>query len=468
MTHFTNNGCLAYPPVSNRLLALFSAGDSFKSESGKTIDSYWFESAYKESPYWFGSLLLYVRDIRGGLGCRELYRSGLKWLLFDCDDLKLDLLCRLLVKTPEVGRWDDLLCVLGVRDDIDNLVAKLIAEALMAGNKLCAKWMPRKGIEAVMLTKLFEISPKQYRKLLTGNTDAVETKMCAGQWNTIDFDKITSRAKMVYFKAFDRHTKNWQVYLDQVAEGKLDAKVGTLTPHDVVVSAIINGKPDYYEKLWQEIPNFTNDKLVIPMVDLSGSMGDFRVRDSARSKAVSLGLAIAEKNAGPMSNLLIAFSSNPSFYILDQSLSLAKRATVFSRSCNALSTNIKAAFMLLLNKCIELKLPQEEIPSMLAILSDMQFDGSGDNNTAVQFAKNKFEEAGYKCPVLVFWNIQGNPKTAPVTDNHRNCILVSGDQPYILTSVINSMDENGTITPLSNMFKTIGVPRYELFTKEKQ
>lgn len=468
MTHFTNNGCLAYPPVSNRLLSLFSMAGDLKTEAAKHVDKYLFQSAYNESPYWFCSLLLYIRDIRGGLGCRELYRSGLKWLITDGGVLGVELLPQLLIKTPEVGRWDDLLCVLGFNSQIDDFVGQMIASSLMNGNKLCAKWMPRKGPDAVKLIKLFGITPKQYRKLLTGNTDVVETKMCAGQWNTIDFDKITSRAKMVYFKAFDRHTNNWQVYLDQVAEGKLDAKVGTLTPHDVVMSAIINGKPDYYEKLWQEIPNFTNDKLVIPMVDLSGSMGDFRVRDSARSKAVSLGLAIAEKNAGPMSNLLIAFSSNPSFYILDQSLSLAKRATVFSRSCNALSTNIKAAFMLLLNKCIELKLPQEEIPSMLVILSDMQFDGSGDNNTAVQFAKNKFEEAGYKCPVLVFWNIQGNPKTAPVTDNHRNCILVSGDQPYILTSVINSMDENGTITPLSNMFKTIGAPRYELFTKEKQ
>lgn len=463
MTHFTNNGCLAYPPVSNRLLALFSAGDSFKSQLGKAVDPYWFESAYKESPYWFGSLLLYIRDIRGGLGCRELYRSGLKWLMVGGDDLKIDLLCRLLVKTPEVGRWDDLLCVLGVRDDIDNLVAKLIAEALMAGNKLCAKWMPRKGTEAVFLTKLFEISPKQYRKLLTGNTDVVETKMCAGQWDQIDFNKITSRARKAYFKAFNRHTCNWQIYLDKISEGKLKAKIGTLTPHDVVKSAFESGNPDYHEKLWGEIPNFTKDKLVIPMVDLSGSMGNIWDINSNRVKAISLGFAIAEKNVGPMSNLLISFSNNPSFYILDQKQPLVKRVRAFSDSCSALSTNIKAAFMLLLNKCIELKLPQEEIPSMLVILSDMQFDNSGDNSTAVQFVKNKFEEAGYRCPVLAFWNINGSNKTAPVVSSHLNCILVSGDQPYILTSVINSLDENGTITPLLNMFKAIGVPRYEIF-----
>ena len=54
------------------------------------------------------------------------------------------------------------------------------------------KWMPReKSINAVIkISKYMKIESKEYRKLLTKNTNVVETLMCKNNWNNISYKDV--------------------------------------------------------------------------------------------------------------------------------------------------------------------------------------------------------------------------------------------------------------------------------------
>jgi hypothetical protein len=92
-----------------------------------------------------------------------------------------------LSKVPEVGRWDDLLCI-NHHSVLEKYCFPLIKAGLEQQNQLLCKWLPRKGTIAVLLRKYLNMSPKQYRKTLVSLTNVVETLMCAKQWDSIDFE----------------------------------------------------------------------------------------------------------------------------------------------------------------------------------------------------------------------------------------------------------------------------------------
>ena len=60
--------------------------------------------------------------------------------------------------------------------------------------------MARRG-----LVEVKDTSPKQYRKLLVGLTNVVETQMCAQTWDKIEFGKVPSLAHSRYKRAFAKH-----------------------------------------------------------------------------------------------------------------------------------------------------------------------------------------------------------------------------------------------------------------------
>ena len=91
------------------------------------------------------------------------------------------------------------------KTDMWHDAAALIKSALNDKNGLVAKWMPRKGDVSKSLAKYPRLSPKNYRKLIVGLSNTVEQKMCARQWQTINFSHVPSRAMSIYRSAFDRN-----------------------------------------------------------------------------------------------------------------------------------------------------------------------------------------------------------------------------------------------------------------------
>jgi len=103
-------------------------------------------------------------------------------------------------------------------------------------------------------------------------------------------------------------------------------------------------------------------------------------------------------------------------------------------------------------------LKDDQMPNMLLIVSDMQFhDGSetyghnaDKNKSEVEKCIDKWVEAGYSVPQIVYWNLAGYAGQ-PITSKHNNVALVSGFSPAILKAVFEAED----LTPKGVMIKAL-------------
>jgi len=423
-----------------------------------------FSKAFNEDPKRAMKLLFWARDVRGGAGERQVFKDILVYLA-ENHDLVLRPNLHLI---SEYGRWDDLLSLAGTY--LEKEAFTLISDALINENDLCAKWMPRKGAVAEGLRKFTGMSPKQYRKSLVGLTSVVETKMCAKDWNSIDFGKLPSVASARYQKAFGKNAyESYSAYIASLVKGEAKINAGAVYPYDIITS-LERGNATVANEQWKALPNYlegAND-MILPVVDVSGSMsspagGSKTV--TCMNVAISLGLYISERNEGPFKDAFITFSSKPQLQVLSGTLN--DRYTQMSDSDWGMSTDLEATFKLILDQATKHKLSQDKMPNKILILSDMEFNsatgGGGWRNeggkwtpTAQQMIEKMYADAGYKVPQIVYWNIQSRNGGVPVAFDAKGTALVSGFSPAIMTSLLGGDIES----PQQIMDKTILSERY--------
>lgn len=446
--------------LSNTTDLFFKIGAS----RGKDISKQ-FEKAYHEDRELALRVAQWARDVRGGAGERELYRKTLKFLE---KNYKHELLnTRILRNTAEIGRWDDLLIFEDA--EVKSVAYNLIREALEAGNGLCAKWMPRKGAQAAELREAFGWSPKFYRKRLVELTKVVEQQMCAKEFDKINFSHVPSLAMSRYSKAFGRNAPDaFTAYKEALKKG--DPKVakvnaGAVYPYDIVKN-VRHGDSALADEQWKALPNYIGDAMVLPLVDVSGSMtaaigGKFvagKAQTTCLDVAVSLGLYCADKNTGPFKDLFLTFSTSPKFEHIKGTLS--QKVRQMERSHWDMSTNLHGAFTEILRVATTNRVAAEDMPKVLLIMSDMQFNECiRFDNSAMQMIRHKYEDAGYAVPAIVFWNLNA-ADNVPVRFDEKGVALVSGFSPAIMKSVL-SADLDG-MTPESIMVKTVSSDRYAL------
>lgn len=65
------------------------------------------------------------------------------------------------------------------------------------------------------------------------------------------------------------------------------------------------------------------------------------------------------------------------------------------------NTDLYEVFMLILITAVKNNLPQSELPELIYIISDLEFDmGLNPDTTVFEDAKEKFEDYGYKPPQM--------------------------------------------------------------------
>ncbi len=456
----TANGMKARATSASPVLDLFGIIGSAR---GTDITKQ-FVAAFVENQDLTLRMLLWARDIRGGAGERATFRN----LLSALEATDPTLAAKLMPKVPELGRWDDLFTY---RDPINrNKAFAFIREALANKDGLAAKWMPRKGPVAVELTRFLELTPKQYRKLLVGLTNVVESKMCAKEWEAINFSHVPSVASARYQKAFGRNAKEaYSAYIAELKkpveqrDPKVKINAGAVYPYDVVKS-VVKGNAAVADEQWKALPNYIGDARILPMVDVSGSMGSIHYSSGSALQpidiAVSLGLYCADKNTGDFKDLFLTFSSKPKMEHLKGTLS--HKVAQMSRANWEMTTNLHAAFDEILNIAVKGRVSQEDMPQMLLILSDMQFDAcTRYDDSAMQMIARKYEAAGYAVPKIVFWNLSMYGKengNSPVKFDERGTAHISGFSPAIMKSVLaNDLED---FTPYNVMVKTLMTDRY--------
>lgn len=455
----TTNGMKALKSsLSNTTDLFFKIGAS----RGKNITSQ-FSKAYEENREMALRVAQWARDVRGGAGERELFRQTLKWLEKNQPD---DLVAtRILKNVAEIGRWDDLLIFENA--EVKSYAFRLIREALDAGNGLCAKWMPRKGPKALELREFLGWSPKFYRKRLVELTKVVETQMCAKEFDKINFSHVPSLAMSRYSKAFGKNAPDaFTRYKEALKKG--DPKVakvnaGAVYPYDIIKN-VRRGDSALADEQWKALPNFMGDASVLPIVDVSGSMTCKAGGHQSKSDitcldvAVSLGLYCSDKNTGPFKDVFLTFSSRPKFVTVTGTLS--EKVRKMERSDWEMSTDLHAAFDEILRVAISNNVAREDMPKVILIMSDMQFNCCRNyDDRAIQMIRRKYNDADYEMPAVVFWNINAY-ENVPVRFDEKGTALVSGFSPSIMKAVLAA--DMDSMTPEAVMKKAVMSDRYAL------
>jgi len=460
----TANGMKARKSTANAVVDLFyNAGAS----RGKDIVPA-FAAAMAENRELALRVAAWLRDVRGGAGERELFRSILRYL----EKNDVEAAKALLRKVPELGRWDDIFVFNS--DVMKSAAFTMLGDALRAKNGLAAKWTPRQGKLAAEIRQFFGMSPKFYRKSLVEMTKVVETNMCAKDWDSINFSHVPSVAASRYKKAFNRNTPTYAAYVASLVKGdNPDVKVnaGAVFPYDVLKGRISGymkfdkTELDLVQKQWEALPNFVGDANILPLVDVSGSMSCAAGGHGSKSGltcmevAVSLGLYLADKNEGKFKDTFLTFSDNPELLHLKGNIN--QKIDQMVKSNWAMSTNLHKAFAKILDVAVKGGVPQEEMPAMVLILSDMQFNACvKHDDSAMQMIARKYKEAGYTLPKVVFWNLNAVYGNAPVKFDTSGTALVSGFSPAVVKPLLAGDLE--TFTPESVMLKTIMDDRYKV------
>ncbi len=455
----TNEGAIQHRHSLDNHLEFFSkAGSLFSKRTsfygGEDTALSLFQRAWADEPTTAFKLLLWLRDIRGGAGNRSGFRSILNWLA-TCKNSNTRWIYLNLDWIPEVGRWDDLRCLL--ETNLNDVTAEFWANAIKNRNVLAAKWCDRKDKEVKHALGIKKEG--DFRKLLSKlrKEHIVEHKMCTNRWNEIEYHTVPSLAMARYTNAFQRHDpEGFNKYKEKLKKGEESVHADVLFPHDCV-RTVMNGEKDIADAQFDSLPNYMEgtDEKIMTICDTSGSMsipvaGNIRAVDISQSIALYCSSRVQEDS--PFYKKFIGFCSEGRFVDWNRmkfSEAVGNRR-VFDGAIG--HTRIDRALDLIIQTAKFFNLPQEYLPSTLLIVSDMQFanGASNTNMTEVERKMREFENLGYKRPKIVYWNTAGYAGS-PDTKNAKDVALVSGFSPSILKAIFEGED----FSPMGIMKKAL-------------
>lgn len=452
----TENGAVTHKSTLNACLDFFAMGGSMRGRSDSDI-IIMFEKAFLEDPKTALKLLFYFRDIRGGQGERRLFRVIIKHFAGKTQAMK-----RNLKYIPEFGRWDDLYAFVGTplqTAALDFMKDQFLLDLQCKTPSLLAKWLKSENassqetkILGTITRKHFGLSSKQYRRALSelrARINVLERLMSANKWDEIEFDKIPSKAGLVYRNAFARRDLIAKKYEEFAMNEETTVNAGTLYPYEIVEKVVnslgwrgsfsgSNVDRAMLNKYWENLPNYFEGKELngIAVVDTSASMHGMPI-----NVAISLGLYMAERSGGPFANHYISFSSRPQL-IETNGIDFVDKVDRIYKTNLVSNTNIEATFDLILDTAIKTKASQEDLPQNIFVISDMEFDQAaagrlGKNNaeTLLEGIAKKFAAHGYQLPHLVFWNVDARQDNIPMLGVGR-ISYVSGCSPVIFESIL--------------------------------
>jgi len=463
----TENGALTLRTSGDPHVDLFFIAGAVRGNETATRVQNLMDNALNKEFDLAARLALWARDARGGAGERRFFRVMLRHLIDAANTTeKKQVVRNVLDKTPMVGRWDDLLYTYGTWawDHAVNMIFDGLRDPEVQG--LVAKWMPRQGPAAAALRKhpRFDTTARQWRKMLVRKTDVVENKMCAKQWEDINFEQVPSLASARYSKAFERNSVMYHDYLKKLETGEAKVNASAVYPHDVV-KTLQSGQKQLANEQWKALPDYmegSEEKIILPVVDTSGSMLLQVVSGSTRAIdiSVSLGMYLAERNKGPLRDYFMTFSEKPKLQKI-QGSKLTDRYHNLRDASWGYNTNLEATYKRIVEMGVKHGLTQEQMPDILLVISDMEFDQATIGKKRLsQVADELFTEAGYEPPVLVFWNLVSRHNNFPTAKNEKDKVLISGFSPSIMKSVLQA--DFNKITPRNVMLETLMQERYSV------
>lgn len=482
----TENGAIAHKTTMSNLYDLFAFGGAYRQRDDADCIVL-FQKALAEDEVYALKCLFYLRDVRGGQGERRFFRVCMKWLANKHPEIAR----RNLELIPEYGRYDDLYTFVGtpLENDAFKYMKKVLALDVQSKTpSLLAKWLKSENASSAETRALANktrrylgMDHKQYRKTLSvlrERINVLERLMSANEWDKIEFDKIPSKAGLIYKNAFARRDIIKAKYEAFAKDENTKVNAGTLYPYEVVAQAEKYEKEhaSYYyrsthpavdfndperlmiNKYWDNLTDYFNGANFngMAVVDTSGSMTWGCSKIKPIDVAISLGMYCAERAHGPFANKYISFSRNPRLVEIEGVDFCDKVHRIYNDNlCE--NTNLEATFDLVLNTAKYNHMKQEDLPQNLIIISDMEIDMARctrviNMETTMEAIRKKWECNGYHMPHLIYWNV--NARNDTILDKNDGCTYVSGASPVIFEQILKGK------TGYSLMKDKLDSPRY--------
>ena len=477
----TENFGITHKSTLNKVLDMFAMGGSMRNRSEDDIITM-FKSAYEEDRTLALRCLFYLRDVRGGQGERRFFRICYKWLA-ETNQNEAE---NLINKVGEYGRYDDLFVLFGTPCEASMMgYIKWIID--FDKDHLVYKWMPSINASSKStqekgrkFAREFHMTEREYRKLLSWGRkecNIVERLMSQNQWDQIAFDKLPSRAGLLYKNAFMRREETKERYAAFMSNKETKVNAAVLNPVEIA-HQIFNyrgwDKPsaterEAWQKYWDNLKDYYGgrEEPGIAIVDVSGSM-----TGQPMEAAVSMGAYIAERGKGLFKNHFITFSNNPELVEFVGKDIYHKFQAARGADWGG-STNIEAVFDMLLNTALQHRTPVSEMPKTLYIFSDMEFNrcitsgarsyerwaygGSMLNrsqiDTVIEAQARKWKSYGYKIPRVIFWNLDARQNNIPAIGEGFS--YVSGFSMNMVECILSGKDG------VDLMLEKLNSPRYE-------
>lgn len=458
----TENGAVAHKTTKRDVYDMFALCGAYRNRSDADCITM-FSNAFAEDRDLAMKCLFYLADCRGGQGERRFFRVCFKWLATKYPEVAR----KNIANIPEYRRWDDLIYACAKtpveKDALKFIKHQLALDVECKTPSLLAKWLPSENassnetrIMGNMVRSYLGWTHKQYRKVLSElrtRINIVEKLMSQGRWDEIEFDKIPSKAGLIYKNAFARRDLIAKKYEAFAKDEKTTVNAKTLYPYEVVEKAtrsfnysghsnLSNTDRAMVEKYWNNLPDYFNGKQsnILCVVDTSGSM-TWNGTSSAKpiDVAISLGMYCAERAGGPFKNHYISFASRPQLIRIEGVDFVDKVGRIYKTNlCD--NTNLTAVFNMLLGIAQRPGTRKEDIPKTIVVISDMEIDSGArwsirTAETEMERIRRQWASLGFELPRLVYWNV--NARNNTILDSGDNVSFVSGMSPSIFEQVIS-------------------------------
>ena len=465
----TENGAITHKTTKSMLLDMFAMGAAMRNRSDNDV-ILMFKNAYDENPEYALKCLFYHRDCRGGSGERRFFRVCMNWLAKNYPEAAK----RNMPFIAEFGRWDDMYCLMGTtleKDMFDLLKKQFILDLSCETPSLLAKWLPSCNASSKntiakgnKTREAFGLTQKEYRKALSAlrkRINVLERLMSAGKWDEIEFDKIPSKAGLIYKNAFARRDIIKKKYEAFAKDTNTKVNAAVLNPVDIAHQIFNSHRPSETERLmwdkyWANLKDYYNgrEENGIAIVDVSSSMSGVPME-----AAISMGAYIAERGKGPFQNHFITFSGNPELVEFN-GIDIYDKFYRARLANWAMNTNIEAVFNLLLTTALREGVKKSEMPETLYIFSDMEFDrcmttgpASHDRygsytsprisseshmETLLEGIARKWAANGFELPRVVFWNLDARHENIPAMGGRFS--YVSGFSMSMVEQILGGED----------------------------
>lgn len=462
----TENLAASYASTLNPSLDWFGKVGALRGQESKAIDL--FDKAFAFDPNAALRILFYGRDVRGGQGERSVFRAVIRHMAIN----HTESIAKNIHLIPEYGRWDDLYSFVGT--PLEERALSIIGNQLIFDRQnidgaisLAGKWAKSVNASSKESRRLGKLTAesmgateREYRKLLStlrARLNVIERLVCAGEWDKISYQGVPSQAAKKYSKAFLKHDENrYREYLEKVSSGEAKINASTLYPYQLIEPYLDNYSAKRPENdstlnaLWNSLPNYLegNEHKGLVLADVSGSMYSGCGKVAPIAVSISLAMYIAERNTGLFKDAFLTFTSSPKLEKIIGN-GLYDRIASLASANWGMSTNLQAAIELILESAKKHSVPADEMPEVLYIVSDMQFNCCG-SSTNWDVMKEKYEESGYALPKVVFWNVNSY-SDAPITQHDKNTALVSGCSPVIFSAVLSG---SGPVEIMNNLINS--------------